>query len=140
MPNTREKLIELQKAAIREFMSSTTDVPLTDFTADYLIANGVTINRVTEDTPVADNLSPTGWIPVSERLPEDDGKYLVFEQSGGRTNTSILRFAKDARKVDRYDFKGRWKNAWYEYDSEWGHYTVNSVTHWMPLPQPPKGE
>lgn len=78
------------------------------------------------------------WIPVTERLPEEDGKYLVFEQSSGRTNTSILRFAKDARKVDRYDFKGRWKNAWYEYDSEWGHYTVDSVTHWMPLPEPPK--
>jgi hypothetical protein len=80
------------------------------------------------------------WISVKDRLPEEDGKYIVFEQSGGRTNTSILRFAKDARKVDRYDFKGRWKNAWYEYDSEWGHYTVDSVTHWMPLPQPPKGE
>jgi hypothetical protein len=77
---------------------------------------------------------------VTERLPGEDGKYLVFEQSSGRTNTSILWFAKDARKVDRYDFKGRWKNAWYEYDSEWGHYTVNSVTHWMPLPEPPKGE
>ena len=80
------------------------------------------------------------WISVKDRLPDEDGKYLVFEQSGGRTNTSILRFAKDARKVDRYDFNGRWKNAWYEYDSEWGHYTVDSVTHWMPLPQPPKGE
>ena len=80
------------------------------------------------------------WISVKDRLPEQDGKYLVFEQIGGRTVTSVLRFAKDARKVDRYDFKGRWKNAWYEYDSEWGHYTVDSVTHWMPLPEPPKGE
>jgi hypothetical protein len=83
-------------------------------------------------------LEQTKWIPVTERLPKKDGKYLVFEQSGGRTVTSVLRFAKDARKVDRYDFKGRWKNAWYEYDSEWGHYTVGSVTHWMPLPEPPK--
>ena len=78
------------------------------------------------------------WIPVTERLPDEDGKYLVFEQSSGRTCTAVLRFAKDARKVDEYDFKGCWKNAWYEYDSEWGHYTVNSVTHWMPLPQQPK--
>ena len=93
--------------------------------ASNLIAHGVTVQE---------------WISVKDRLPEEDGKYLVFEQSSGRTNTSILWFAKDARKVDRYDFKGRWKNAWYEYDSEWGHYTVNSVTHWQYLPQPPKGE
>ena len=93
--------------------------------AARLIANGVTMQE---------------WISVKNRLPEEDGKYLVFEQNNGRTNTSILRFAKDARKVDRYDFKSRWKNAWYEYDSEWGHYTVDSVTHWMPLPEPPKGE
>ena len=66
--------------------------------------------------------------------------YLVFEQICGRTCTAVLWFAKDARKVDKYDFKDRWKNAWYEYDSEWGHYTVNSVTHWMPLPEPPKGD
>ena len=78
------------------------------------------------------------WISVKDRLPEEDGKYLVFEQNNGRTNTSILRFAKDARKVDRYDFKSRWENAWYEYDSEWGHYTVDSVTHWMPIPEPPQ--
>lgn len=78
------------------------------------------------------------WISVKDRLPEEDGKYLVFEQNNGRTNTSILRFAKDARKVDRYDFKSRWENAWYEYDSEWGHYTVDSVTHWMPIPEPPE--
>ena len=93
--------------------------------ASNLIANGVTVQE---------------WISVKDRLPEEDGKYLVFEQSSGRTNTSILRFAKDARKVDKYDFKGRWKNAWYGYDSEWGNYTVNSVTHWQYLPKPPKGE
>ena len=139
MPNTREKLIEL----MNEAEEHATDICAFNDTcencigrkygnqcrdylkADHLIANGVTIQE---------------WIPVSERLPEEDGKYLVFEQSGGRTVTSILQFAKDARKVNRYDFKGRWKNAWYEYDSEWGHYTVDSVTHWMPLPTPPKGE
>ena len=95
------------------------------YIAENLIANGVTVQE---------------WIAVKDRLPEEDEKHLVFEQSGGRTNISILWFAKDARKVDKYDFKGRWKNVWYGYDSEWGHYTVDSVTHWMPLPQPPKGE
>ena len=139
MPNTREKLIELigeVQGCGTKFNygedSATISLTENEELADHLIANGVTF--------ATDNNVCGKWIPVSERLPEEDGKYLVFEQSSGRTNTSILRFAKDARKVDRYDFKGRWKNAWYQYDSEWGHYTVGSVTHWMPLPQPPKGE
>lgn len=128
MPNTREKLIELLETVVsqKELLCAGEVLVSTSRVADHLISHGVTF--------ATDNK----WIPVTERLPEEDGKYLVFEQSGGRTNTSILRFAKDARKVDKYDFKGRWKNAWCEYDSEWGHYTVDSVTHWMPLPEPPK--
>ena len=132
MPDrVKEKLVELLKRTDREVYEELKDREdyreemLWDYFASNLIANGVTVPE---------------WISVKDRLPEEDGKYLVFEQSNGRTNTSVLRFAKDARKVDKYDFKGRWKNAWYEYDSEWGHYTVNSVTHWMPLPKPPKGE
>lgn len=39
----REKLIELQKEAIRLFMERQTDEQLTDFIADYLIANGATV-------------------------------------------------------------------------------------------------
>lgn len=124
----REKLIELlceahSKSAEESCFNDATYAQQLGMEADHLIANGVTVQK---------------WIPVTERLPEEDGKYLVFEQGNGRTVTSVLKFAKDARKVDRYDFKGRWKNAWYEYDSEWGYYTVNSVTHWMPLPEPPK--
>ena len=135
MPNTREKLIELLKNNREHYLATYTTEhhkSYEEYTADHLIANGVTF--------ATDNNVSGKWIPVTERLPEKDGKYLVFERSGSRTVTSVLRFAKDARKVDRYDFRGRWKNAWYEYDSEWGHYTVDSVTHWMPLPEPPEGE
>ena len=41
----REKLIELQKEAIRLFMKRQTDEPLTDFIANYLISNGVTMQK-----------------------------------------------------------------------------------------------
>ena len=151
--DVREKLIDLIIDAKRTDPETGS---FTEYLADYLTSNGVTVQ---DNTEISEELlkqlrnapitilqeEPTvevvqEWISVKDRLPEEDGKYLVFEQSSGRTNTSILWFAKDARKVDRYDFKGRWKNAWYEYDSEWGHYTVNSVTHWQYLPQPPKGE
>ena len=78
------------------------------------------------------------WIPVTERLPDKDGSYLVFQKHSYGTNITTVRFAKDARKVNEYDFVDNWKNAWYKYDGEWGYFTLSDVTHWMPLPQPPK--
>lgn len=124
----REKLIEL-------IMSSNKVSGFAGGLADYLIANGV---RLEEKQATSDKAS--NWIPVTERLPEEDGTYLVFEKHRYGTQTRTIHFAKDARKVDKYDFHRSWKKVWYEYDSEWGHYTIDDVTHWMPLPQPPKGE
>lgn len=91
---------------------------------DCLIANGVTIQK---------------WIPVTERLPEEDGKYLVYK-GGFSWLHDVFGFAKDGRKISKYDFADNWKNVWYFYDGEYGYVKTNSVTHWMPLPQPPKGE
>ena len=57
------------------------------------------------------------WIPVTERLPETDGLYLVSVKN---------------------DHKRRYsKTAWYEKQS-W--FARQDVTHWMPLPEPYKGE
>ena len=120
MPNTREKLRELLLECGAWGANMTTSG-----IANHLIANGVTVNE---------------WISVKDRLPKEDGHYLVIWNFNKTTCTEVLCFAKDARKVDKYDFVRKWKNVWYEYDSEWGHYTVDDVTHWMPLPQPPKGE
>ena len=123
MPNTREKLIELLEQSLidgtgREMRFVGGDSPV--------IANGVTVQN---------------WIPVSESVPESDGNYLVAKKIFNNSiMQDVLRFAKDGRKVDKYDFHREWKNVWYYYDSEWGHITVDSVTHWMPLPEPPEGE
>ena len=78
------------------------------------------------------------WIPVSERLPDTDGRYLVHKNLWGSTLFDVIAFAKDGRKIDKYDFAKEWENVWYSYSSEWGHVTTDSVTHWMPLPEPPK--
>ena len=121
MDNTREKLIELIEVDL-----SGSDGYEPELIADYLIANGITF--------ATDNK----WIPVTERLPEKDGNYLIFERGYLIPSIRVLSFAKDGRKVDKYDFKRDWKNVWYRYDSEWGHITIDDVTHWMPLPQPPK--
>ena len=124
----REKLIELinkSGACFYCFPMGNLGEEQAEKIADALIANGVTIQQ---------------WIPVTERLPEKDGKYLLFEQRKHGAYIDTIYFAKDARKIDRYDFKDNWKNVWYDYDSEWGYYTVDTFTHWMPLPEPPNGE
>jgi hypothetical protein len=66
--------------------------------------------------PVTDNNVGSKWIPVSERLPDwRDGKVLVFTKYG---------FSICERTVN-----GRWKGQ-----------HANWITHWMPLPEPPKEE
>lgn len=57
------------------------------------------------------------WIPVTERLPEEMEKVMAFVN--GVRITAVLK-------------GGVWL-------SSWNHDPVNDdVTHWMPLPEPPK--
>jgi len=53
----------------------------------------------------------TRWIPVSERLPEDDGLYLVYTEE----QPFVCPF-------------------------EDGEFFIDEVIAWMPLPQPYKAE
>lgn len=56
----------------------------------------------------------SGWIPVSERMPENDGAYLCW----------------DNRYVTTYAFIfGAWQA---------NQFVAKNITHWMPLPNPPK--
>ena len=59
------------------------------------------------------------WIPVSERLPDEDGHYLVYKFSPFAGWCGVASFAKGARVVDEYDFANEWENVWYGYDSEY---------------------
>ena len=77
------------------------------------------------------------WISVKERLPDCNGKFLVHKMVWNSSIISTLYFAKDGEKICEYDLKGA-KDVWYDYDCEWGYFSVDSVTHWMPLPEPPK--
>ena len=62
------------------------------------------------------------WISCAERLPEKNGYYLIAYQYNfnGRRTTIIDFYAKTAA--------GEW----------WGNDFGRIVTHWMPLPEPPK--
>ena len=82
--------------------------------ADHLIANGVTVQK---------------WIPVTERLPKSvANKVLAFCEDG----RVILAHYEDYRGVD----------LWYDLSrfSASSLMKADDVTHWMPLPEPPKGE
>lgn len=73
----------------------------------------------------------TGWIPVTERLPEVGDTYIVTIEYKGRfegVDAADFVFTGDGY-ID-----GRWNtwNDWVEDKSEFYH-----VTAWMPLPDPP---
>lgn len=100
--------------------------------ADHLLANGVTF--------ATDNNDGCRWIPVTERLPEKDGKFLVHRIIyGGVSTMAVVGFARNGKKVHEFDLR-KHKNVWYDYDSEAGYYPLTTVTHWMPLPEKPKEE
>lgn len=69
------------------------------------------------------------WISVEDRLPED-GDYITFTNASGKTNGVI------AQKLVTKQIRGKTVRRW-----EWnGRISPWAVTHWMPLPEPPKGE
>lgn len=84
-------------------------------------------------------LEQTRWIPVSERLPEKDGEYLVTVSSFCGEIVFKCSFAMDLHKVDEYNFQEH-KCGFYGIDSEWGSYEIDNVIAWMPSPEPYKAE
>lgn len=54
------------------------------------------------------------WISVEERLPERNGRYLTHCDIEGQSLVCILHYCKV------------------------GGFNEGTVTHWMPLPEPPK--
>ena len=103
--DVREKLVEFLEVDL-----SGSDGYEPELIADYLIANGVTVQE---------------WIPVTERLPEIGQKCLI-------ANREIV-----VRGWLRPD--GVWKTG-VSSDELWSKFSLYQPTHWMPLPEPPKEE
>lgn len=62
------------------------------------------------------------WISVKDRLPEEGDTVLVFNTSGGEDCLVTIAI--------------KWPNEeWFLTEIET---TSEEVTHWMPLPEPPK--
>lgn len=85
--------------------------------ADHLISNGVTFAE--------DNNVSCKWIPVTERLPGKEGVYIVRSDAGSVYTShfySEKTFASGYCRPSMWTPRGKTK-----------------VTHWMPLPELPKG-
>ena len=119
MDNTREKLIDILSKAHESYYSKfDPSKTYMDVMADHLIANGVTLDN---------QVSSSKWIPVTERLPDKDGEYLVRF-----TDKAIA----NAEYESKYGSFGYWLDIMWDGDADW--YPYVGVTHWMPLPEPPK--
>ena len=107
------------------------DKPLAKMFANAAI-NDVNRARTIEPEPQ--------WIPCSERLPEDDGDYLILCRTLSKYKPyvyDVASFANDLYQIDKYDFcdmKGQ--KGWFYNDSVYGFCEYYGVYAWMPLPEP----
>ena len=70
-------------------------------------------------------VNPDGWIPVSERMPNDKDFVWCYGYVSGWTESDGFEAYYDATR-----------NKWWTVDDE----TVRKVTHWTPLPAAPQQE
>ena len=108
--DVRGKLVELIFDSLCRHIDKS--CKLAENIADDLISNGVTVQE---------------WVSVDDRLPEDsnDG----FEDAVLVTDGFVQHMAYFVGGEWRFAESGEIKEPmWYR------------ITHWMPLPQPPKGE
>lgn len=108
----REKLIELLDDIAHVYHFDAWEN--TDRIADHLMSHGVTFAK---DTDV-----PSKWISVEDRLPED-GEVVMCHN-----------------KAREYPVFCQWDESdlcWFNNSWTFGR---GLITHWMPLPEPPKEE
>ena len=100
------------------------------------------------------------WIDVKDNLPEPEQEVVVCVKSKISNHSYVCcamhvpenwhrqgsDFCWDFECFDAYDEEQDdyiVKQGWYESIHNWDDYSVvgieDIVTHWMPLPQPPKG-
>lgn len=139
--DVREKLVELLDRFVYDEWYGNGDI------AEKLISNGVTVQE---------------WISVDDRLPENGVHVLLcceIHRYGGEIAGKYVcdGYYAEANKIiaggfpDECDCEYSEEDdeyylceGWYEVVKNWDDYNSvkvgDFVTHWMPLPNPPKGE
>ena len=103
----------IDRKALEQFYESGTDPCDTYADITYIRAEHIEAAPTIEAEPIRHGR----WIPCSERLPES----FIYVLCAGRDGIGILRY-----------IGSKWL------DDEAHVYTTNEITHWMPLPEPPK--
>ena len=72
------------------------------------------------------------WIPVAERLPEDD---LPKDSTAKQIKVLVAYKRRNSSWVIRTQL--RQKGRWYGQPNEWDWSVSDPISHWLPLPEPP---
>ena len=90
------------------------------------------VDDVLDDLECFETIDASPWHRVEDELPKEKGWYLVYAptyrggSSSGKESAGSVMFSKWSGKT---------------WSIEVGYYErPNCVTHWMPLPEPPKEE
>lgn len=84
--------------------------------------------RMIDNEPTVEAEPDKGWISVKDKMPEFNQKVIVVYNDVDPTGVPIRRLVIAELAVDGYWMEGC---TWHP---------DTSITHWQPLPEPPKGE
>lgn len=104
-----------------------TDVDYNQFSFDW-------IARYIEARPTAVTERKQEWISVQDRLPEVGEEVLVFAVGKSGDFSNVITITD--RMIFRLFPSSEGVETW---SSPWQYFMTNyEITHWMPLPEPPK--
>ena len=122
--DVREKLVELLEGAESAIYWDSSDKGFIEKIADHLIANGVTVQE---------------WISVKDKLPEIVSTHKGYRSTIKKSIRVLCVCVQKSGKTMVKEGYCEWYNDYPE-----PHWqipgTIDEVTHWQYLPQPPKGE
>ena len=123
-------------ATVEEFMQQYKIID-----TEQIYSNGmelVPIHRMRQWFDHIADAQPATWIPVTERLPEETGSYLVWMRWPHDESHvhSIINFDADCEAF------GEWEEYYDPVSLGWAgsdFIEIENVYAWMPLPEPPEG-
>ena len=113
--DVREKLVEL--------LNEVQETGVNEIPTGFCCITEYITNEEVASYLVGHGVTVQEWISVDDRLPEDDSDVLAYSRNGEEGRIYPANYAK-----------GVW------FDCIFTTPATDTTTHWMPLPQPPKGE